>query len=713
MDIGAYEASSSYLVNSTAESTDAGTLQAAIGWAELNTNANPAAAINPVPNTVVVAAAGAYVLAAPDLQALDSDLAAISNSVVTADAPVSITIDLGPATYENVDGNGDTAPIEVTAPAGVALTLDGPTSGTATLYDLQTSGTVTLQGNIQVNGDSPALVVNSGVTTVADRVTLVTATSAPTIQVNGGTLVSARQHGRADLDHRVGSPLSRSTAGASIWVRRRAPAATCWTSTARVASFRIPTSAPVSDEGDTLEVDAAPLPSSDLSLTTLNSSAVSTTYGQSVTLTATVVAAHPADGTPTGSVKFVDTTTGVDLGTVPLSGGVAQLTTGALTAGSHTINAEYLGNSTFAFSVNTLTQAVSPAPLTVTANPATRVYGQSNPTFSVAFSGFVLGQGPGILTTSPTLSTTATATSPVGTYPITAGGAVDTNYSISYVNGTLTINADPTTSTATASPSTASLGQTVTFKATVTANAPGSGTPTGTVDFFDTTTNTDLTPGGVALSSGDRHVLDDQPGRWAATRSRRRTPGRTQLPDQQRHGRHGHDRPDDLRPRSLRRRGPEPFGQREHQHLGRRLRRFQLVVGPVGQRRSLDQGVGHRRARRGPEERQPIVQPGAGHRRRRGRRPARFAAAAEHVRPDQLRRREPLRQLLRDDQAGHLFVDQRLGKRQPHHEQRHLHHRGRRVLGLRRRQRHRLGRDRSLTPAATTPARAGPTAASL
>ena len=42
----------------------------------------------------------------------------------------------------------------------------------------------------------------------------------------------------------------------------------------------------------------------------------------------------------------------------------------------------------------------------------------------------------------------------------------------------------------------------MTFTATVTANSPGSGTPTGTVDFFDTTTSTDLTPGGVALSSG-------------------------------------------------------------------------------------------------------------------------------------------------------------------------------------------------------------------
>ena len=64
------------------------------------------------------------------------------------------------------------------------------------------------------------------------------------------------------------------------------------------------------------------------------------------------------------------------------------------------------------------------------------------------------------------------------------------------------VNKDSTTTAAIASPSSANVGQTVTFTATVSANSPGSGTPTGTVDFFDTTTNTDLTPGGVALSSG-------------------------------------------------------------------------------------------------------------------------------------------------------------------------------------------------------------------
>ena len=43
------------------------------------------------------------------------------------------------------------------------------------------------------------------------------------------------------------------------------------------------------------------------------------------------------------------------------------------------------------------------------------------------------------LTTPPTLSTTASAGSPAGTYPITASGASSPNYTITYVPGTLTV----------------------------------------------------------------------------------------------------------------------------------------------------------------------------------------------------------------------------------------------------------------------------------
>src|SRR5438876_12198110 len=57
------------------------------------------------------------------------------------------------------------------------------------------------------------------------------------------------------------------------------------------------------------------------STTTVSSSANSSVFGQSVTLTATVSAQSPASGTPTGTVQFLDGSTNIGTGT--LSGGTA------------------------------------------------------------------------------------------------------------------------------------------------------------------------------------------------------------------------------------------------------------------------------------------------------------------------------------------------------------------------------------------------------
>ena len=67
------------------------------------------------------------------------------------------------------------------------------------------------------------------------------------------------------------------------------------------------------------------------------------------------------------------------------------------------------------------------------------------PTLTASYSGFVNGDTSASLTTQPTLATTATASSHVAgnPYTITASGAVDTDYSISYVAGTLTVTPAP------------------------------------------------------------------------------------------------------------------------------------------------------------------------------------------------------------------------------------------------------------------------------
>jgi hypothetical protein len=82
---------------------------------------------------------------------------------------------------------------------------------------------------------------------------------------------------------------------------------------------------------------------------------------------------------------------------------------------------------------------LNPAPLIVTAPSVTIGAGSGIPTFTPAYSGFVNGQSASSLSVQPGCITTANSSSPSGNYPITCSGAVDSNYTISYVAGTLTI----------------------------------------------------------------------------------------------------------------------------------------------------------------------------------------------------------------------------------------------------------------------------------
>ncbi|MHC5544555.1 MBG domain-containing protein, partial [Singulisphaera rosea] len=119
-------------------------------------------------------------------------------------------------------------------------------------------------------------------------------------------------------------------------------------------------------------------------------------------------------------------------------------------AGSYAddIQATFAGDSSFAGSQGSASLTVTPAALMITANNATKVYGAALPTLSASYSGFVNGDTSSSLTTPPTLGTTASARSHVGNYPITASGAVDPDYTITYVAGVLSVTTASLTITA-------------------------------------------------------------------------------------------------------------------------------------------------------------------------------------------------------------------------------------------------------------------------
>ena len=94
------------------------------------------------------------------------------------------------------------------------------------------------------------------------------------------------------------------------------------------------------------------------------------------------------------------------------------------------------GNGNYTLTTQTSSATITQKPLTITSVDKTKVYGAVNPPLTVTYTGLVNGDA------APTaiISSTALASSIVGTYSITANGAVDPNYTINYVAGTLTVS---------------------------------------------------------------------------------------------------------------------------------------------------------------------------------------------------------------------------------------------------------------------------------
>lgn len=157
--------------------------------------------------------------------------------------------------------------------------------------------------------------------------------------------------------------------------------------------------------------------------------------------------------------------------------------TSASPVGSYTITAGGGTSSNYTIAQINGTLNINAATLTVTADSKSKAYGEALPALTATYSGFIGSDGTNSLTSLATLATTATAVSNVGTYPITAGGASSANYTFNYVAGTLTVTQSLTTGVLASSGNPALPGTNVTFTMTISAVAPGAGTPNGSVNF--------------------------------------------------------------------------------------------------------------------------------------------------------------------------------------------------------------------------------------
>lgn len=173
----------------------------------------------------------------------------------------------------------------------------------------------------------------------------------------------------------------------------------------------------------------------------LSSGANPSNYGDSLTFHAEVGAVEGPNASE--YVEFSEGPVGaqgsIALGYSTVINGEATVSTTRLPAGEDQVYDLYDGSET------ALGQVVNQIPLSISANDEFVAQGGPMPSFTFSSDGWANDEGPQYLSRQPTCTSTATEdasgndTSPPGAYPISCTGAVDSNYTITYVAGTLTV----------------------------------------------------------------------------------------------------------------------------------------------------------------------------------------------------------------------------------------------------------------------------------
>ena len=399
----------------------------------------------------------------------DSNFNASSSSsitqIVNPDVPtVAISVSPNPSLFgQPVIA---TATVRATAPGsgtptGTMTFLDGLTSlGTANLVNRQASFTTSAltsgphsimatyagDGSFSQNSAVTGLTVNKASTTTSvissaspsnfNQAVTLTATVSP-VAPGAGTPTGAITFG--DGATTLGTGALDSTGAASL------------TTSSLAGGTHVITASYAGDGNFSASTSTlTQIVGKNASTVTLSSSSNPSVFGQSVVATATVSAAVPGAGTPTGTVTFTEGAT--SLGSANLANGQASLTLSALAIGSHSITANHPGDANFNSSSSTMTQTVNKASTattlsssanpstisqfaTLTANVSVVTPGAGTPTGSVTFNDGLSALATVPLTSNGT-ATFKTSTLAVNSHSITAVYSGDNNFNGSTGNMT-------------------------------------------------------------------------------------------------------------------------------------------------------------------------------------------------------------------------------------------------------------------------------------
>lgn len=444
----------------------------------------------------------------------DGSHSASTSPVVTqvvnkATPTISVTTD-GPNTYGNT--------VTITA------TLTPGTTGSVTF----TSGGVTL-GSTLVKGSGTASITTTALPAGTDTIT---ASYGGDNNYNPATATTTDTISMASPTSTLTSSVNPAVPGASVKFTDTLSSTVTGTVTFTSGSTVLGTST-VSGTSATLTTSTLPLGSDPITATyngdsndntsvasmtetiaknnptmTVTTNPSSSTFGQTVTITASVPSGD------TGTITITSGSTTVGSGTVS-AGGTVVVTTSSLPVGSDPITASYSGDSTnnsaTASTTETVTKASPSIALTSSANPSTVnqsvTFTATLPTTATGTVTFTNGTtNLGTATISNGTATVSTSSLPVGSDTITASYGGDSNNNASSTTLTQTVNKTTPTVTVTTNPSPSTYGQTVTITATVPTGA------TGTVTFTNGTTTLGsgtVSGGAVSITTSSLPVGSD------------------------------------------------------------------------------------------------------------------------------------------------------------------------------------------------------------
>ncbi|HXA29420.1 MAG TPA: MBG domain-containing protein [Candidatus Angelobacter sp.] len=410
-------------------------------------------------------AVGSYPLPGSDCGGLSSPILPVQyqdGQFQVLPAPLNITADDQSMVY---GGSLPTFTYQATGlvngdkPAALGITCSAPTAGTTPAvgtYPIVCSNTT--DSNYTLAGFSPPgtlTVKAASATVVADD----------TSTTYGGTMPTLTYHVTGLVNNDAQSVVSGVTCTSDAPASPAAGSYTITCSGGTAANYTL------SHLPATLAVDRAPL--------TVTADATSMAYGGTVpALTATITGfvngggSGVVSGTPSCTTTATSTSA---TGHYPITCGVGSLSA---------------SNYSFSFVAGTLT--VGAAQLTVTADNQSMTYGGTRPALTATVTGFVNGDGSGVVSGQASCSSTGTSSSPATTYPITCalGTLSASNYTFTFAPGTLTI--DPAQLTVTADNQSMTYGGTrPALTATITGfvNGDGSGVITGQASCSSTGTS--------------------------------------------------------------------------------------------------------------------------------------------------------------------------------------------------------------------------------